>query len=84
MTTWTPFTTDVVENAMPTALDQTFKTWIAANPGKANRLAELVDETRRTFRDAISTNPRSLVDSETDTVPTVGFRHALNMLFFNL
>ena len=84
MTTWTPFTTDVVENALPTALEQTYQTWITANPGKANRLSQLVDETRQTFRDAISTNPRNLIDSEMDTVPTVGFRHALNMVYFNL
>jgi hypothetical protein len=84
MTTWTPFTVDVVKNALPSDMGQLYANWITAHPEKANRLAEIVDETRRTFRDAVSTNPRNLIDTETDTVPTVGFRHALNMLFFNL
>ena len=84
MTTWTPFTVDVVKNALPSDMGQLYANWITAHPEKANRLAEIVDETRRTFRDAVSTNPRTLMDPETDTVPTVAFRHALNVLFFNL
>ena len=84
MTTWTPFTVDVVKNALPSDMGQLYANWITAHPEKANRLAEIVDETRRTFRDAVSTNPRTLMDPETDTVPTVAFRHALNVLYFNL
>ncbi len=36
------------------------------------------------IREAVSTNPRNIIDTATDTVPTVGFRHALNMVFFSL
>jgi len=84
MTTWTPFTLAVVTNALPTDMAQLYATWITAHPEKVNRLAEIVVETRTTVRDAVSTNPRNLIDVETDTVPTVGFRHALNMAFYSL
>ena len=84
MTTWTPFTLAVVTNALPSDMGQLYANWITAHPEKANRLEEIVEEIRRTFRDAVSTNPRTLMDTATDTVPTVAFRHALNMTFFNL
>ena len=73
MTTWTPFTLAVVTNALPSDMGQLYANWITAHPEKANRLAEIVEEVRRTFRDAVSTNPRTLMDPETDTVRTVSF-----------
>ena len=80
MTTWTPFTLAVVTNALPTDLGQLYTNWITAHPEKANRLAEIVLETRHSIRDAVSTNRRNIIDTATDTVPTVGFR----MLIFFL
>ena len=84
MTTWTPFTLAVVTNALPTDVGQLYTNWITAHPEKANRLVEIVTETRQAIRDAVSTNPRNIIDPATDTVPTVGFRHGLNMVFFSL
>jgi hypothetical protein len=63
---------------------QLYANWLTAHPEKANRLAEIVAETRATFRDAVSANPANVMDTATDTVPNVGFRHALNMAIYNL
>ena len=84
MTTWTPFTVAVVTNALPTALAESYASWLAAHPEKANRLVEIVEEIRRAFRDAVSTNPQNLMDTETDTLPNVGFRHAMDLLIYTL
>ena len=84
MTTWTPFTLAVVMNALPSDLEQLRSNWVTAHPEKANRLAEIVEEIRKAFRDAVKTNPLNIVDAAPDTVPTIGFRHALNMAIYNL
>ena len=84
MTTWTPFTLAVVTNALPSDMGQLYANWITAHPDKVNRLGEIVEEVRRTFRDAVAANLKNLMDSESDSVPNVGFRHALNMTIFNL
>ena len=84
MKTWTPFTLAVVTNALPTDLAALYASWLTANPGKACRLAELVVEVRQAFRDAVAANTSNVVDTAIDTVPTIGFRHALNMVIYNL
>ena len=84
MTTWTPFTLAVVTNALPTALAQTYANWVIANPGKANRLGEIVEETRKAFRDAVGTNPLNLMDGDLETVPNVGYRHAVDLVIYTL
>lgn len=84
MTTWCPFTLAVVMNALPSDLGQLYTNWITAHPEKANRLAEIVAETRAAFRDAVSANLLNVMDAATDTLPNVGFRHALNVTIFNL
>ena len=84
MNTWTPFTLAVVTNALPTDLAAAYATWLTANPGKSGRLAELVAETMTMIRAGISANPANVLDLATNTVPTVSFRYALNMVIFNL
>jgi selenocysteine lyase/cysteine desulfurase len=84
MTTWTPFTLAVVLNALPSDMEQLRQNWVTAHPEKANRLAEIVEETRRAFRDAVAANPRNVLDAATETVPTTGFRHALSLVFYHL
>ena len=59
MTTWTPFTLAVVTNAMPSDVGQLYTNWITAHPEKANRLGEIVVETRQTFSNAVAANPRT-------------------------
>ena len=84
MTPWTPFTVAVVTNAMPSTLAVFYTAWVNAHPEKANRLAEIVDEERKQFRDAVSANPLNLLDTAVDTVPNVGLRHAINMAVYEL
>ena len=84
MGAWTQLTADVVRNALPTDMATLYGSWVDANPGKANRLAELVAEVVATYREAVAVNPLNVMDSATDTVPTTGFRHALNTVIFNL
>ena len=84
MTTWTPFTLAAVTNALPSDLAQLYANWVTAHPDKANRLAEIVEETRKTFRNAVEANPLNVLDTATDTVPDGGFRHALNVAIYNL
>ena len=84
MTTWTPFTLAVVTGAMPTDMAQLYANWLTAHPEKANRLAEIVDEVRATFRNAVAANLLNVMDTAVDTVPDGGFRHALNVATYNL
>jgi hypothetical protein len=84
MAAWTELTASVVSNALPTDMGTLYASWIDANPAKANRLTELVGETRELFRQAVAGNPQCEVDADPNTVPTTGFRHALNTVIFNL
>ena len=84
MGAWTELTVDVVKKAMPTDLATLYQTWLDANLAKANRLSELVAEAVATFRQAVAANPLNVMDAATNTVPTTGFRHALNWVIFNL
>jgi hypothetical protein len=81
---WTELTAAVVTNALPTDMANIYRSWVDANPAKAGRLAELVAEMRETFRQAVASNPQCELDANPNTVPTTGFRHALNSVVFNL
>jgi len=82
--TWTELTLDVVRNALPTDLATLYASWVDANPAKANRLSEVIAEVLRTFRTAVEANPANKLDENPNTVPSVGFRHALNSVVFNI
>jgi hypothetical protein len=84
MSAWTALTLAVVENALPTDMGNLYRSWVDANPGKAGRLAELVAETVENFRQAAAASLVNEVDVDPTTVPTTGFRHALNSVIFNL
>ena len=84
MGAWTELTLAVVQNALPTDMATLYATWVDANAGKANRLSELVAEIRTTYREAVAANPANELDPDTDKVPAMGFRHALNSVIFNL
>ena len=84
MGVWTELTAAVVLNALPTDMATLYASWIDANAGKAGRLAELVAEVVGSFRQAVAVNPLNAVDEDPNTVPTTGFRHALNLVIFNL
>jgi len=82
--TWTELSLDVVRNALPTDLATLHASWVDANPAKANRLSEVVAEVLRTFRAAVEANPANIMDEDANTVPSAGFRHALNSVLFNI
>lgn len=84
MATWTQLTVTVVQNAMPTDMAALYDAWLAAHPEKATRLAELVAEVLAIFRDAVDSHPQNQLNPDPATVPMTGFRHALNMVMFNL
>lgn len=73
-----------VLNALPTDLATLYAKWIDANPAKANRLSELVDEQVAAFRAAVATQPDCVLDVAENTVPTTGYRHALTLVIFSL
>jgi len=81
---WTPLTVAVIENAIPTDLARVYASWFEANPAKANRLTEVVAEVLGTFRCSVEANPANEMDADPNTVPVTGFRHAQNMVVFNL
>ena len=84
MGAWTEFTLAVVENALPSDVKTYFASWAAAHPESPGRLAEIVEETRNQFRQAVASNPANVLDPDETLIPVTGFRHALNTLVFNL
>ena len=84
MGAWTVFTLAGVLNALPTDLAALYAKWIDANPAKANRLSELVDEQVAAFRETVATQPENVLDLALNTVPTTGYRHALTLVIFSL
>ena len=84
MGSWGKLTVDVVTNALPTDLGTLYRSWVDANPGKANRLSELVAEVLKAFRKAVEANPANQLDEDPNTVPAPGFTHAVNMVIFQL
>jgi hypothetical protein len=84
MGAWTELSVAAVTEALPTDMGALYRSWVDANPGKAGRLGQLVAETVATFREAVAANPACVLNDEPDTVPTAGFRHALNSVIFNL
>jgi len=76
---------EVVLGALPTDVRGFYEAWVAQDPaGRAGRLGELVDETVSLFRQAVASNPANVLDPDETKIPVTGYRHALNMLVFNL
>jgi hypothetical protein len=81
---WTEFSLAVVENALPSDVRAHYQAWVAVHPEKAGRLGELVEETLSLFRQAVASNPGGALDAGESMIPVTGFRHAMNVLVFNL
>ncbi len=84
MSGWTQLTVETVMNGMPTDMGNLYRSWVDANPSKVNRLSELVSETLGIFREAVSTQRLVVMDENPTMIPVTGFRHALNLVVFNL
>lgn len=84
MSGWKELTVQTVLNALPTDMGNLYRSWADANPTKVNRLAEIVAETVTMYREAVAVYPRYVMDPDITMVPVSGFRHALDMVIFNL
>ena len=77
-------TVETVLNALPTDMGNLYRSWVDANPTKTERLGEIVTETVNRFREAVAVYPRYVMDPDITKVTVSGFRHALDMVIFNL
>ena len=77
-------TAEAVLNGMPTDMWNLYRSWVEANPSKVNRLVELVNETCGAFREAVTAQGAVALDPDAGAIPATGFRHALNLVVFNL
>ena len=84
MSGWKELTSETVLNALPTDMGNLYRSWVDANPTKVNRLAEIVAETVNMFREVVEVYPWYVMDPDLTKVPVSGFRHALDMIIFNL
>ena len=81
---WTELTAEKALGEMPTDMGNLYRSWVEGNPGKVNRLAELVAETVCAFREAVNTQDGVVMDEDPTRIPVTGYRHALNLIVFNL
>ena len=81
MADWPVLTVTTILNVMPTDLKNMYASWIEGNADKVDRLSELVTESVAIFREVVD---ESLRDEDETTVPITGYRHAINMIIFNL
>ena len=84
MSGWKELKVETVLNALPTDMGNLYRSWVDANPSKVNRLAEIVAETVNMFREAVAVYPWYVMEPDITMVPVSGFRHALDMVIFNL
>ena len=84
MSGWTELTAEKVLAGLPTDMGNLYRSWVEGNPSKVNRLAELVSETVDAFREAVNTQPEVIMDEEATRIPATGYRHAFNLVVFNL
>jgi hypothetical protein len=82
MATWTPFTLAGVTKGIPPEVLAANGAWVLANPEKAGRLGEIVDEVRAVFRAAVAV--KNAVDAAAETVPFTGYHHAVAMVSYLL
>lgn len=73
-----------VEAGLPTDMGNLYRSWVEGNASKASRLAEIVAETVVAFRDAVETQSGVVMDVDPAKIPTTGYRHAFNLVVFNL
>ena len=84
MSGWKELKVETVLNALPTDMGNLYRSWVDANPTKTERLGEIVAETVNMFREAVAVYPWYVMDPDITMVPVSGFRHALDMVIFNL
>ena len=81
---WITLDESAVTAHLPTDLAGAYQSWLAANPDKAGRLAELTANTVAEFRDNIRTNPVNTLDEDPTKIPQSCVRHAESIICFQL
>lgn len=81
---WVEITLADVIAHLPTDIKARHDEWVVTYPDKANRLAEITNNTIREFRDAIKSNPENVVDPRETYLPQSAVRHAENIIIFNI
>jgi hypothetical protein len=61
-----------------------YNAWIAANPGRAGRLAALTSQVRAEFRAGIATNPVNVLDPDETKLPETCVRYCDMLVIFYL
>ena len=81
---WPLVTSGSIQSAFSPVLAADYQQWLAANPGKAGRLDEIIDGTVAEFRAALASNPENILDETEGTLPPSCLRHASNVIIFQL
>lgn len=81
---WITLDAATVTAHLPTDLAGLYATWLAENPDKANRLAEITANTVAELRDNIRSNPANTLDPDPAKIPQSAIRHAESIIFFQL
>lgn len=69
---------------MPTDVKARYGAWLIANPDRAGRLVEIMDNTLREFRDNLNSVPENNVDPRETWVPQSAVRHLETIIIFSL
>lgn len=77
---WTSLTAAKVMADFPTDALAEYTAWLAANPDKENRLAEITTEVIAEFRDVLAAVGYTLPETA-DQIPTSCVRHAETLIF---
>lgn len=78
---WTALNETKILADCPTDLRPLYDSWIAANPTKAGRLAEITAGIIAEFRDAIATNAANRLDADATKIPESCVRSAEVLIY---
>ena len=81
---WVQITTAGILSHLPTDVSSRYTTWLASNPDRAGRLAEITANTIREFRDAIKSVPANSWHVDETYLPQSAVRHCENIIIFTL
>jgi hypothetical protein len=68
----------------PTDLKPQYDAWLVANPAKAGRLVEIIEQVVSEFRSAIATSPSNILDADTQKLPENCIRSAEVLIYGTL
>lgn len=81
---WVEIKIEDVLAHMPTDVKARYQTWLTANPDRADRLRQIMDNTLREFRDNLKSVPENIVDPRETWVPQSAVRHLETIIVFSI